>query len=74
MPVEITRTVPLQLLTLAQASAIVNLSKRTLRRAISAGRLRAHHLGRSIRIDLEELKRWVKANGAGPVSNASATR
>ena len=74
MPVEVTRTVPLQLLTLAQASAIVNLSQRTLRRAIDAGRLRAHTLGRRVRIDVAELERWVKENGAAPASNSSGTR
>jgi excisionase family DNA binding protein len=38
--------------------------KTTLRRAIAAKRLDAHHLGRLVRIDVDELKRWVKADGA----------
>ncbi len=55
---------PLRYLTLAQASAIVQLSIRTLHRAIAAGTLRAHQLGRRVRIDADELHRWVEANGA----------
>ena len=51
-------------LSLAQASALTNLSTRTLRRAIGAGRLHAHRLGRLIRIELAELHRWVEADGA----------
>ena len=53
-------------LSLAQASAVVNLSTRTLRRAIKGRRLRAHRLGRLTRIDLFELRRWVEADGAAP--------
>lgn len=64
------QTAPLQLVTLAQASNIVGLSPRTLRRAIHAGRLHAHHLGRSVRISVEELRRWVEADGAAPRSEA----
>src|SRR5437868_6542402 len=50
---------PLELryLSLAQAGAIVNLSPRTLRRAIAAGRLCAHRLGRLTRIDAAHLLR-----------------
>ena len=68
------RTVPLQLVTLAQASNIVGLSPRTLRRAIHAGRLHAHRLGRSVRINLEELKRWVEADGAPARSDAHSAQ
>ncbi len=50
-------------LSLAQASAIVNLSTRTLRRAIASGTLRASRLGRLTRIDLAELQRWMDADG-----------
>ena len=56
---------------LAEAQLIVGLSTRTLRRAIAAGRLRAHHLGRSVRINIEELKRWIEADGAGHPTAAS---
>lgn len=74
MPVDAPRPTPLQLVTLAQASAIVNLSKRTLQRAIAARRLRAHVVGRRVRIDVEELERWVMANGAAPASGTSTAR
>jgi len=57
-------------LSLAQASALTNLSIRTLRRAIDAGRLGAHRLGRLVRIELAELRRWVEADGAA-VGSAS---
>lgn len=49
---------------LAQAGDVAELSTRTLRRAIADGRLRAHRLGRLIRIDLAELRRWIEADGA----------
>ena len=53
----------LRYLSLAQAGAIANLSTRTLRRAIAAGRLRAHRLGRLTRVELAELRRWIEADG-----------
>jgi excisionase family DNA binding protein len=53
-----------QYLSLAQASALTNLSIRTLRRAVAAKKLDAHRLGRLIRIDAAELHRWVEADGA----------
>lgn len=52
-----------QFLSLAQASTLTGLSGRTLRRAIAASSLQAHRLGRLIRIDRGELRRWVEANG-----------
>ena len=59
---------------LAQASAMVDVSTRTLRRAIAAGRLAAHRLGRLIRIDLAELQRWVEADGAPALRGKHARR
>jgi excisionase family DNA binding protein len=53
----------------AEASATVGVSPRTLRRAIDAQRLRSHRLGRLVRIDLTELKRWIEANGAPAVES-----
>ena len=46
-------------LTLAEAGEITRLSVRTLRRAIAAGALRAHHVGRLIRIEDAELYAWL---------------
>jgi excisionase family DNA binding protein len=57
-------------ISLAQASAIVNVCPRTLRRAIAAGSLVAYRLGRRIRIELAELHRWVRADGAAGVRTA----
>jgi excisionase family DNA binding protein len=51
-------------LSLADAGTIASLSERTLRRAIKAGTLRAHYLGRTVRIELGELRRWIEADGA----------
>lgn len=59
---------------LARASAIVNVSPRTLRRAIASGRLAAHRLGRLIRIELAELQRWVEADGAPALPGERARR
>ena len=55
----------------AEASRIVAVSVRTLRRAIRAGRLRAHTLGRLVRIELGELDRWVKANDTATAPSAA---
>jgi excisionase family DNA binding protein len=54
---------------LAQASVIAALSTRTLRRAIAEGRLAAHRIGRLIRIDLAELRRWIEADGAAAATS-----
>lgn len=51
-------------LSLGQAAAIVNVSTRTLRRAIAAGTLRASKLGRLWRLESGEVHRWVKDDGA----------
>jgi excisionase family DNA binding protein len=64
-------TNPLQLITLAQAAVLVGLSPRTLRRAIHAGTLHAHRLGRSVRINVEEMRRWVAADGCAPPAAGS---
>ena len=60
-------------LTLAQASTIVAVSPRTLRRAIAAQHLCVHRLGRLVRIDVTELCRWVEANGAGHATAAATS-
>lgn len=51
-------------LSLAEAGSLASFSERTLRRAIAAGTLRAHHVGRNVRIELAELQRWIEADGA----------
>ena len=62
----------LRYVSLAEASAIVGLSPRTLRRAIAAQRLQAHRIGRLVRIDVAELTRWIEANGAAAPLTTSA--
>ncbi|MBK6599928.1 MAG: helix-turn-helix domain-containing protein [Proteobacteria bacterium] len=56
-------------LSLAEAGTIASFSTRTLRRAIAAGKLRAHHVGRNVRIELGELRRWIEADGAAAVGS-----
>ena len=51
-------------LSLAQAANVVNISTRTLRRAIAAGTLRASKLGRLWRLEARELHRWVNDDGS----------
>lgn len=58
------KSADLRYLSLTQAARVANLSTRTLRRAIADRRLRAHRLGRLIRIDLAEVRRWIEADGA----------
>jgi excisionase family DNA binding protein len=51
-------------LSLAAASRVTSLSMRTIRRAIGHRRLAAHRIGRLIRIEEGELRRWIEADGA----------
>lgn len=60
-------------LSLAEAGAITSFCERTLRRAIAAKKLRAHHIGRNVRIELHELQRWMEAGGAAAVASPSVT-
>jgi excisionase family DNA binding protein len=57
-------------LSLAQAATVTGLSKRTLRRAIAAERLRCCYVGRLVRIGTAELRRWIESNGAAPEAGA----
>lgn len=50
---------------LAQASVITGLSIRTLRRAIAAKRLRAHYVGRLVRIEIDDLHKMVQGQPGG---------
>ncbi len=45
--------------TLAEAGEITRLSVRTLRRAVAAKALRAHHVGRLIRVEDADLYGWL---------------
>lgn len=51
---------PSRYLTLGEAGQLAKLSTRTLRRAIAAGRLPAHRIGRLIRVEAEALCRWIE--------------
>lgn len=46
--------------TISEAADAARVSERTLRREIKAGRLRARHIGRCLRILDEELARWLR--------------
>ncbi len=56
---------------LAQASAITGLSSRTLRRAIAAKRLRAHRVGRLVRIEEDDLHEMIRGEPRGDVPLAA---
>ena len=56
--------------TCAEAGAIASFSTRTLRRAIAGHKLQAHHVGRNVRIELAELRRWIEADGAAAVASS----
>jgi excisionase family DNA binding protein len=60
-------------LSLAEAGAITSFCERTLRRAIAAKTLRAHHVGRNVRIELAELQRWMEADGAAAGTSPGVT-
>jgi len=53
-------------LTLAEAGEITRLSTRTLRRAIAAAELRAHHVRRLVRIEAADLYRWLEDGDKSP--------
>ena len=59
-------------ISLDQASSVTQLSTRTLRRAIKAGRLPAHRVGRRIRIEILALERWIRADVSGEPNPAMA--
>lgn len=48
-----------RLATLDAGAEIAGLHTRTLRRAISNGELTGYKFGRALRIDLDELDRWI---------------
>ena len=54
-------------LTLAQASFHAGLSTRTIRRAIAAGKIPAHRIGRLIRIDADDFCDWVEGSPVPPI-------
>lgn len=45
---------------LRECAAIANVSERTVRRAINAGDLRAHRIGRSIRVAKTDFTAWIE--------------
>lgn len=51
---------PIQLITLAEAAEQLAVSERTVRRAISAGRLPAFSIGRSIRVRAQDLEKVLR--------------
>jgi excisionase family DNA binding protein len=55
---------PLELLTLAEVSALCKRSRRALYDDIKAKRLHVVHLGRSARVPRAELERYLTAAGA----------
>jgi excisionase family DNA binding protein len=59
---------------LAQASQRCNLSARTLRRAIADGRLRAHRIGRLIRIHVADLDQFVQGDVVSAAAPAAGCR
>jgi len=56
---------------LAQASVITGLSIRTLRRSIAAKRLRAHRIGRLVRIEIDDLHEMVQGQPGGDAPSAA---
>lgn len=60
-----------QLATIDVAGERAGLHPRTLRRAIAAGELRGFKFGRALRIDLDELDRWIESKA---VPNARTRR
>ena len=50
---------PSPLLTVAEAAEALRVSTRTVRRLVSAGSLPALRVGVSVRIDRDELHRWL---------------
>lgn len=73
MPARQTKTTPRhgQLATVEVGGERTGLHPRTLRRAISAGELTGYKFGRALRIDLDELDRWIASKA---VPNARSSR
>lgn len=60
-----------RLATIDTGAQIADLHPRTLRRAISAGELTGFKFGRALRIDLDELDRWISSKA---IPTARSTR
>lgn len=49
-------------LKIAEAAELANVSTKTIRRAITAGELRAYAVGRAHRIERDDFEAWFRAN------------
>jgi excisionase family DNA binding protein len=56
---------PCQLMTVAQAAAALGLTQWAVRTAIWDGALPAVHIGRAVRVKLEDLKAWSERCAGG---------
>lgn len=54
-----------------QAAAMYGISLNTIRRAIHAGSLRARMVGRSYRLDVDDLAAWFAALPEAPISDSA---
>ena len=63
-----------RLLTLAQVAGELGVSRRTVERRIREGRLVAFHDGRTVRVSPAELRRYITASIARPVSGHTIRR
>ena len=54
-----------QLLTVRQAATQLQLSERTVRRAITAGELAVHRIGAAVRISEADLSTWIASKRQG---------
>jgi excisionase family DNA binding protein len=64
----------LRYLSIAKAGSIASLSPRTIRRAIGRGELRAHKVGKLVRIEARELVRWIECGPRRAGSPTSSQR
>lgn len=53
---------------IAEAAADLHVAERTIRRAIAAGRLRAHRIGKLIRLDRDDLADYITVADPSAVS------
>jgi excisionase family DNA binding protein len=57
----------MELVSIRQAARDLRVAERTLRRAVRSGELRAYKLAeRTVRVDLSELRQWVRAKSVEP--------
>lgn len=56
-----------------EAAQLTGLSAETIARAVRSGELRAAHVGRAVRVKIEEISKWLDSKSAPATASAEAS-